>query len=479
MSTPSLHSLIAHYLAQNYPLALPPFLGATGTPPPDPANPPIPDLPTLVADAASAALAAQLAATTLSAGIEGAASLAALASAPLPPTAGLGAVIRTVDDVAAANLLAVRVATLPRRTFDTASAAYVARWAKSIVAASADRAIRIIDYDTGEVERILELHKAPALALAVHPTNGRYLASGSMDGSTVLSDVLSGAVLQRFQAGKFVVRVAFSHDGRWLAAASYDKSVAVFEAVTSAHAPAPTEDDVTLDDGDDADLAAEPTLRYEERFRAKTEGNPEAMVFHPRGEWLLFTVRGSHELQYLRLPGAGPDAAGMDVDGAAEGSVAARTPPWTIATKSFNPHPLDTHVSFAVLDLALHPSGRLLACLTGDHAGPAKERVLLYGVEPEETERLGCLWTGSEGDDYVLPRLAWLPDGTGIVTTTPTGHLHLLSLSGEKRATLKAHGSRGAGTGTTDVVRDVAVTPTDDGYEVVSVGYDRRVQISR
>lgn len=66
------------------------------------------------------------------------------------------------------------------------------------------------------------------------------------------------------------------------------------------------------------------------------------------------------------------------------------------------------------------------------------------------------------------------------MTTTPTGHLHLLSLGGEKRATLKAHGSRGAGTGTTDVVRDLDVSPTEDGgYEVVSVGYDRRVQISR
>ncbi|TXT04344.1 hypothetical protein VHUM_04111 [Vanrija humicola] len=463
MSSSSLNALVAHYLAQHYPLVLPPFLGASGTPPPDLSNPPIPDLATVVADAASAALAQKLAATTLAAGIEGE-SLADLVKAPLPPTATLGAVIRSVEDVSAANLLAVKVATLPRRTFDTASASYRAEWVKSIVAASADKAIRVIDYATGEVTSLLELHKAPALTFAVHPTNGRYLASGSMDGSTVLSDLVTGAALQRFQAGKFVVRVAFSADGRWLAAASYDKSVTVFEAVGSAHAPPPSEDDVPLDEGDDADLAAEPGLRYEERYKVQTEGNPEAMVFHPRGEWLLFTVRGSHELQYLRLPGAD----------------AASTPPWTIVTKSFNPHPLDTHVSFAVLDLALHPSGRLLACLTGDHAGPAKERVLLYGVEPDETERLACLWTGSEGDDYVLPRLAWLPDGTGIVTTTPTGHLHLLSLGGEKRATLKAHGSRGAGTGTTDVVRDLDVSPTaDGGYEVVSVGYDRRVQISR
>lgn len=234
-----------------------------------------------------------------------------------------------------------------------------------------------------------------------------------MDGSTVLSDLVTGATLQRFQAGKFVVRVAFSHDGRWLAAASYDKSVTVFEATTSAHAPPPTEDDLPLDEGDDADLAAEPSLRYEERFKVQTEGNPEAILFHPRGEWLLFTVRGSHELQYLRLPGA--EAGNMDVDSAAaEGSIAARTPAWSIATKSFNPHPLDTHVSFAVLDLALHPSGRVVACLTGDHAGPAKERVLLYGVEPEEVSP-----PSTTVGPLTLPRRsAWPASGPGQRATT-------------------------------------------------------------
>lgn len=154
MSTSSLHNLIAHYLAQNYPLALPPFLGATGIPPPDLTNPPVPDLPTLVADAVSAQLAQQLAATSLSAGIDGEQTLAELVKAPLPPTATLGAVIRSVDDVSAANLLAVKVATLPRRTFDTATASYHAQWVKSIVAASADKAIRVIDYATGEVRAV-------------------------------------------------------------------------------------------------------------------------------------------------------------------------------------------------------------------------------------------------------------------------------------------------------------------------------------
>ena len=105
----------------------------------------------------------------------------------------------------------------------------------------------------------------------------------------------------------------------------------------------------------------------------------------------MYTIRASHLLHYVHLDTG------------------------QTKTKTFNPHPMDTHVSFAILNLALHPSGRIIACQTGDHRGGAGERVLLYGVEPEETERLGCLWTGNEGDDFVLPRMAWLPDGSGLV----------------------------------------------------------------
>jgi len=192
-----------------------------------------------------------------------------------------------------------------------------------------------------------------------------------MDGTTRLIDLVSGDVLQEFKAAKFVVRVAFSSDGKYLAVASYDHSVRVYEATN-----ADIEEVEVIDDTDDAALAADPGMRYELLHTAKTEANPEALLFHPRTEWLLYTVRASHELHYLRLPT--PAAA----------SVAQDTETWKVVTKSFNPHPLDVHVSFAVLDLALHPSGRALACITGDHAGTAGERVLVYGVEPDEVSRL-------------------------------------------------------------------------------------------
>lgn len=146
--------------------------------------------------------------------------------------------------------------------------------------------------------------------------------------------------------------------------ASYDRNIVIYEAIHSWSAPAATEDDIPLDDSDDANLACEPLLRFEERHRITVDANPEAILFHPRSQWLLYTVRSSHLLFYVRLDDRGS--------------------PWEVITKSFNPHPHDTHVSFSVLNLALHPSGRIVACQTGDHRGGAGERILLYGIEPEE-----------------------------------------------------------------------------------------------
>jgi WD40 repeat protein len=193
-----------------------------------------------------------------------------------------------------------------------------------------------------------------------------------MDGTTVLTDLITGTTLQTLPATKFVVRVAFSSDGRWLAAASYDHSISLYEAsglATAAPADEDADDYIPLDDSDDADLAMDPELRYTLRHRVATDANPEAMLFHPASSWLIYTVRGSCEMHYLGLP------AREDGDGDDWG--------WPTRSKSFNPNPLDAHVSFAVLDMSLHPSGRMIACITGDHASSG-ERVLLYGVEPDE-----------------------------------------------------------------------------------------------
>lgn len=68
-------------------------------------------------------------------------------------------------------------------------------------------------------------------------------------------------------------------------------------------------------------------------------------------------------------------------------------------------------------------------------------------------------------------------------TTTSTGYLSLISLSGEVRSNIKVHGATELGIGSSEVVRDCCVVEVEEGgkksWEVVSVGYDRRVRISR
>ena len=184
--------------------------------------------------------------------------------------------------------------------------------------------------------------------------------------------------LQTFKSTKFVVRTKFSPDGKWLATASYDHHIVIYEAISGLDSPPSRqnlgaddeeEDDdaMLLDDTDDPALAADPTLRFVERRRIAVDSNPESLLFHPASTWLLYTLRSSHELHYQQLG-----------------------EPWATRTKSFNPHPLDTHMSFAVLDMALHPAGMLVACQTGDHRGGSGERILLYGVEPDEVSHPVC-----------------------------------------------------------------------------------------
>ncbi|WVF67245.1 hypothetical protein IAT40_001993 [Kwoniella sp. CBS 6097] len=479
MSDP-LQRLVAHYLSTNYPSVLPSFLEASHLPSPDPSNPPNPDLRTLVEDYLSTQLVKDLNDANID---DGEVEMEPtndgswrgwthkeMMKVTMDPGVKLEGVKRNIEGVSAMNLLTVGEAKVPKRVFDTATASYVASYPSSIITTSVDKTLKIIDYQTGEVDRILEPHKAAVLSFAVHPLNPRYLLTGSMDGTTILTDLITNEPLQTFRSQKFVVRVAFSPDGRYMATASYDHHIVLYSAVGSAIPDPLGEDDIPLDESDDLLLASESTLRYEEVHRIKVDSNPESIIFHPQSTYLLYTVRSSHLLYYLNLDPSSP-SSGRQL--------------WEIATKSFNPHPMDNHVSFSVLNMALHPSGKIIACQTGDHRGNAGERILLYGIEPGDIERLGVLWTGSEGDDFVLPRMAWLPDGSGIVTTTPNGYLNLLTLAGETRSSVKIHGASNLGQASSEVVRDCVVVPTSridqesPGWEVVSVGYDRQVRISR
>lgn len=353
----------------------------------------LPDLRTIVEEWQSAMLASQLAQTSISTEKPTQTSLDELMTVPLADAARLTDVRKTLSTVSASNLLGVSyVAQAPKRAFDTATASYRSWHVPRLFVTGVDRTLKTVDLETGDVDQLFQPHKAAILSFEQHPTRRRYILTSSMDASAALTDMITGQEVQRFTHAKFVVRCGFSPDGKWMATASYDRTIVLYEEES---APLVGADDA-IDDEDDPELASEPQIRYRVRHTINLRSNPECVVFHPSGSHLIYTRRSSHLLYYVAL-----------TDG------------FAMSTKSFNPHPLDDHVSFSVLNLAIHPAGRIIACQTGDHAGHGGERILLYDVDPVEmggrAERLACLWTGEAGDDYVLPRMAWLPDGSGIV----------------------------------------------------------------
>lgn len=152
-TTASLHALIAHYLAANYPGALPSFLASTGTPAPDLSSPPVPDLQTLVSDGQSYGLARQLGSSSIAPTSEEgawAAPIEKLAQTPLRPGDGLTPA-RQIRVLTTGNLLALAVGPIPERAFDTAAAEYRAQWRQGVVVSSADKGVRVLDYESGEV----------------------------------------------------------------------------------------------------------------------------------------------------------------------------------------------------------------------------------------------------------------------------------------------------------------------------------------
>ena len=132
-STPHLQTLVSHYLAANYPAVLEPFLHAAQISPPNTASPPSLDLRTLVQDYLSHRLAEEMRSVAMD-DREAAPELARdgswwgwrlrdMMEVEMTREERLSGVTRTVEGISASNLLTVGVARVPKREFDTGSAA--------------------------------------------------------------------------------------------------------------------------------------------------------------------------------------------------------------------------------------------------------------------------------------------------------------------------------------------------------------------
>ncbi|WFC95509.1 hypothetical protein MBRA1_002157 [Malassezia brasiliensis] len=410
---------------------------------------------------------------------------------------------KTIEHLHHSNLLSIRAVQVPERC----GTAWTLR--EGIATTGADKLIVFSEPHTGEVFAILDKprqptpsgavgHDSAVLDVSQNPKCARYVASAGMDGRVVVWDLVGRAmkltqhVAQPVQTlkehARFVVRVAHSPCGTFLASAGYDKKVVVYRAMRH---------------GDD--------LTYTKVHELALAANPEAMVFVvgpsappapgqelsvPRRAWLVFSERGRVELTYVALPA--PDLE----EGAA--------PDFTTVKYNTNPDPDDHHAGYSLLDLSVHPSGRYLCAQTGDHAALQRESpmgpsVSIGGTTLGDTlsrllvlplfssfRRL-TLWTEAPSSTFSNPRHAWRAEGDAAWVTGEDGVLRLVGLDGEIKARVPAHGQLPPIDSTSQRVRDAAaaaawvrggntvikgVAVLPDGG-VASCGFDRTVRVLR
>lgn len=189
---------------------------------------------------------------------------------------------------------------------------------------------------------------SPVLCASVHPVHARLLATASMDGSLAVFDLVrrpregTAALASRKDHAKYVVRCAWSSDGRWLASAGYDRRVLVY-GVTVAR---DEREENALLAGEERDAhAGALRVQLELRREVSTRSNPEAVCFLPDSSELVYACRDDHLLHYLKLPTKtehhdGEVARGDDADADADGE-------WQ--EQSFNLNPNGDHwTSFSV-----------------------------------------------------------------------------------------------------------------------------------
>ncbi|SJX65349.1 uncharacterized protein SRS1_15620 [Sporisorium reilianum f. sp. reilianum] len=426
----------------------------------------------------------------------------------------------------AANILSIATLHLARRQLDTHSAKYVNTVHACLVTTAADKRIVFSDAHTGEVEEMLEGgHQAAVLSVAQDPLDARCLVSCGMDGKVVVWDLLTRKPIQTLaEHSKFVVKVAVSETGEYMASIGYDKKVVVYRRIkkTTFVASRADEEEEEEEEEEVEDLQGP---RYEKAFEMETQTNPEAILFVRAGlapdadeqvtesssgtgelviheakqkrTWLCFTVRNDSFIHYLALPTSADtppalDALTADLSRASLDAKlhadAARD--WSVHSFNTNPNPHDVHVSYSLLSLSLHPSSLYICVQTGDHTSPAfassaatagsLSRLLL--LAPLSSRRAATVWTGVATSSYAVPRHSWLPSGSACWLNAEDGVLRLVDLRGRTRASVLAHGGvaseAGAATswnrGGNTIVKDVVVL--DDG-RVASCGFDRTVRV--
>jgi WD40 repeat protein/serine/threonine protein kinase len=111
-----------------------------------------------------------------------------------------------------------------------------------LASAGWDRVVKIWDAQTWQLHRELPDPSGGIESIAFHPTHRRVLAWGSMDGAVKVWNLPSPEVRTLRGHTSWVVGVAFSPDGKWIASASLDGTIKFWDMPPLRMAPNETEE---------------------------------------------------------------------------------------------------------------------------------------------------------------------------------------------------------------------------------------------
>ncbi|KAI9320222.1 WD40-repeat-containing domain protein [Dichotomocladium elegans] len=294
---------------------------------------------------------------------------------------------------------------------------------RRIATSSTNREVKLIT-KFGVTEREYRHHQAPVLSIEFHPSEANWMLTASMDGTAVLVDTTRDgdddkAVVQRFKDHrKYVVRAIFSPvDGRYMATASYDRTVNVYEY--------------------DQGLGHYRLIHQLGPFI----GNVEAICFVENAV-LVVGVRNDNYLHYIHIPESNTAELRHE-----KCNMNANNDDW---------------VSFSPVWLSVSPDGRHVLCSTDQSTG----RLILF--KKFESTQVCNYYDSPSDNQFATRRHAWHPSGHYFYVSGADDH----SIRVIETKTGKVVGTLSGGH--TAMIRTISV---DEQVGLVSGGYDHTMCI--
>ncbi|RVD87787.1 uncharacterized protein DFL_001997 [Arthrobotrys flagrans] len=321
------------------------------------------------------------------------------------------------------NILSV---TLTSLIIPTSESATQPQPQQVIISSSSDKALRIYNAKPpyALLTTLSHLHAGPILCVAV--ISQRWLLTASMVGAIAISD-LKGDILDRWTGHtKYIVKIAVSEavesqDGkgeiRYLAAASYDKSLSVHKL----HLPKSSSDTAS------PRLEFLQTIKFEQTVEDVifTKDHRDSVQEPPSALLLIATIRDSPYIHIWSIPSKTPPA----------------TPQFTFTSKNPLNATSTTWLTYTPTSLTPHPHHpHLLAMITSSIPTP---KVIIYNLSTFTADKEFTVPV--ELSAYSTGIVAWRGDtaASGLWINGDDGVVKGVEIkSGKVKAELKGHNGR-------------------------------------